>query len=95
MTAYYIASPAEVMDPAGLQEYAANSAPVIESFGGRYLVAGGHARTLSGDWSPERIILLEFPSTERMMEWYDSEEYRPWRELRERSARASIVVTES
>jgi len=32
---------------------------------------------------------------ERLMDWYDSPEYKPWRELRERSARASIVVTEA
>lgn len=94
MTCYYIATPEEVSDPAGMKEYAAGSEPILESFGGRYLVHHGTAERLSGNWRPTAIVLIEFPSLERMREWYESDEYRPWRELRERSARASIVVTE-
>ncbi len=94
MTAYYIANPEEVMDPDGMKEYAANSHPVLESFGGRYLVHHGAPEKLAGAWDPKAIILIEFPSKARLYEWYESEEYRPWRELRERSAKASIVVTE-
>jgi uncharacterized protein (DUF1330 family) len=94
MTAYYIASPEEVSDPDGMKEYATNSEPVLNSFGGRYLVHRNVARQLSGSWDPKYIVLIEFPSMERLLEWYESEEYRPWRELRERSAKASIVVTE-
>lgn len=94
MTAYYIASPEEVSDPQGMREYAAGSAAVLEEFGGRYLVHHGAAEVLAGAWRPKAIIVLEFPSLERMRAWYDSEEYRPWRELRERSSKASIVVTE-
>lgn len=82
------------MDPEGLKEYA-NSKSVLESFGGKYLVTGSPATRLTGSWDPHVMILIEFPSMERMYEWYESEEYRPWRELRERSARASIVVTEN
>lgn len=94
MTAYYIASPEEVSDPVGMREYVANAEPILQSFGGRYLVHHGEADRLSGAWEPSFVILIEFPSKDRLLEWYDSEEYRPWRELRERSSRASIVVTE-
>ncbi len=94
MTCYYIASPDEVSDLNGMKEYAVGSAPVLESFGGRYLVHHGAAERLAGSWHPHAVILIEFPSLKRMYEWYESEEYRPWRELRERSSRASIVVTE-
>lgn len=94
MTAYYIASPEEVSDPAGMKEYAEGSAPVLDQFGGRYLVHHGAAERLAGSWSPKALILLEFPNLERMRAWYESDAYRPWRELRERSSKASIVVTE-
>jgi uncharacterized protein (DUF1330 family) len=95
MTAYYIATPEELFDAEGMKEYAANSPAVMESFGGRYLVREGHAEVLSGEWRPPFVVLMEFPTMERLMDWYDSSEYKPWRELRERSARASIVVTEA
>ena len=38
-----------------------------------------------GDWKPKYLTILEFPSKQRLLEWYDSDAYRPWRELRERS----------
>jgi uncharacterized protein (DUF1330 family) len=41
------------------------------------------------------VMLIEFSTMQRLMDLYDSPEYKPWRELRERSARASIVVTEA
>ncbi len=94
MTCYYIATPEEVLDPDGMKDYAANSEPVLKSFGGRYLIRHGAVRPLKGSWSPDFMVILEFPSMERMLEWYESEEYRPWRELRERSSKASIVATE-
>ncbi len=94
MTAYYIASPEEVSDPDGMKEYVANAEPILRSFGGRYLVHHAAAERLAGAWDPSFLILIEFPSKQRMMEWYESDEYRPWRELRERSSRATIVVTE-
>jgi uncharacterized protein (DUF1330 family) len=95
MTAYYIASPEELFDAEGMREYLEKSPPVMESFGGRYLISEGHAETLAGDWRPPFLVLIEFPTMERLKAWYESPEYRPWRELRERSSRASIVVTGS
>jgi uncharacterized protein (DUF1330 family) len=94
MTAYYIATPEELFDPDGMREYAANSEPILQSFGGRYLVHRGDAEKLSGSWDPPFVVLIEFPTKEGLLRWYNSEEYRPWRELRERSSRASIVITE-
>jgi uncharacterized protein (DUF1330 family) len=95
MSAYYIATPIEIMDPEGMKKYATGSHHVLESFGGRYLMQRAPAQCLAGDWNPKYLTILEFPTKQRLLEWYDSDSYRPWRELRERSAKASIVVTEA
>lgn len=94
LPAYYLATPEAIHDPEGMKEYAGASTRIIESFGGRYLANRGVAQTLAGDWRPPYVVLLEFPTMELMRQWYESAEYRPWRELRERSMSASIVVFE-
>jgi uncharacterized protein (DUF1330 family) len=51
-------------------------------------------QTLEGDWKPKRIVVTEFPSIEQARRWYDSEEYRPLKALRMRTARGSVVLVE-
>jgi uncharacterized protein (DUF1330 family) len=94
MAAYFIAIPEAVLDPTSMQKYAANTPTIVESFGGRYLVARGPTRTLEGNWDPRVMVLIEFPSIDRLLEFYESPEYRPWRELRQKAAKAAIVATE-
>lgn len=94
MSAYFIATPEEMRDLDAMTEYEAHVPGIIEAFGGEFLVPQATTRTLEGDWHPGVMILIKFPSMDRLLEFYDSAEYRPWRELRHRSAKTSIVVTE-
>jgi uncharacterized protein (DUF1330 family) len=48
--------------------------PAIARYGGRYLVRGGAASVIEGDPPPETIIVVEFPTMERLREWYVSPE---------------------
>lgn len=47
-----------------------------------------------GDWEPQRLVVLEFPSVEDARRWYESEEYRAAREIRERSATTKLLIVE-
>ena len=49
---------------------------------------------IEGDWAPERLVIQQWPSVERFKEWYNSEEYAPWKELRHKSAVANIILIE-
>jgi uncharacterized protein (DUF1330 family) len=40
-------------------------------------VRGGKVEVLEGDWSPERLVVLKFPSVEAARRFSDSPEYRP------------------
>ena len=93
MPAYFIVDN-EVTDSAGFEEYRKQVAVTVEKYGGRFLVRGGQIQTLEGDWRPKRIVVTEFPSIEQARRWYDSEEYRPLKVLRSRSARGSVVLVE-
>ncbi len=90
----YVIADVEVFDPAVFEEYRAGVSGTIAAYGGRYLVRGGATETKEGDWSPNRLIVLEFPSLARAREWFDSAEYRPLIALRQRSARTKIVIAD-
>lgn len=93
MPAYFIATPEAIMDMDLMTEYAANAPAVVEEFGGRYLVPRGVAEAFAGEWDPGFMVLIEFPDRERVREFYESDAYRPWREMQERAAKISILVT--
>jgi uncharacterized protein (DUF1330 family) len=93
MSAYVIVD-LDVHDAGAFEEYRKQVPAVIERYGGRYLARGGRSEAVEGDWQPRRVVLLEFPSWDRAMEFYRSPEYRPLRDLRLRSARSKIVLAE-
>ena len=64
----YVISEVDVRDPAGFETYRAQ-------YGGRYLVRGGAASIAEGGPPPNNIIVVEFPSMEKLREWYASLEY--------------------
>lgn len=93
MPAYFIVDN-EVTDPTGFEEYRSQVPGTVEQYGGKFLVRGGQVHTLEGDWKPRRVVVTEFPSIEQARRWYDSEEYRPLKALRLRTARGSVVLVE-
>jgi uncharacterized protein (DUF1330 family) len=55
---------------------------------------GGTVQTLEGEWPLKRLVVLEFESAERARAWWDSPEYRAARDLRQRTARARMLLVE-
>jgi len=90
----YLIVEVEVQDPETYASYRAQVAPTLEPYGGRFLVRGGEARTLEGDWQPARLVVLEFDSRERALAWWSSPEYAGPKVLRQRSARTRMVCVD-
>jgi uncharacterized protein (DUF1330 family) len=63
MAAYVIVD-VEVTEPEPYEEYRRRVPATLERYGGRFAVRGGRYETLEGDWKPQRIVVLEFPSDE-------------------------------
>lgn len=91
MPAYFLVDIREVKDAAKMEEYKARISPVVEKFGGRYLVRGGPLEVTEGDWRPVFPVLIQFPSMEQARRWYDSEEYRELKQLRLSATKGSGV----
>jgi uncharacterized protein (DUF1330 family) len=79
MSAYLI-SQFEILDPEAWEEYRARASLVVAKFGARYLVRGAIADVIEADWPldeppQQTLIITEFPSMDRLREWYASPEY--------------------
>jgi len=92
--AAYIVLDIDIHDAEGYEEYRRIGAPSVAEYGGRFLVRGGAAQNLEGDWTPKRIVVLEFDSTEQAQAWHQSVEYRPAKAIRERTARSIGIVVQ-
>lgn len=83
-----------VNDPVRYEDYKKLAAPTVAAFGGRYIARGGKVKVLEGDFAPNRTVLLEFPTLERACEWWDSDLYRPIRQIRWETAASKMLVVE-
>ena len=93
MAAYLIAN-IEVKDPVKFEEYRQKVVPVIQKFGGRYLIRGGDVRCLEGNLPLKRLVVLEFPTVEAAQQFYDSAEYEPILKLRLTSTQSDLVLVQ-
>ena len=75
-------------------KYVEQVRPIVEKYKGRYLARGGKITPIFGDWNPERIIIIEFPSEENVKQWLNSSEYKEIAVLRENSTIAKAIVAE-
>ena len=83
-----------VKDAAVYAAYMERVPPVIEQYRGKYLVRSSKVTPNSGGWSPDRIILIEFPSLADLRACFRSPEYSALAPLREQSTSTRSVVIE-
>lgn len=93
MSAYVIVD-ITVTDPERYEDYKKLAPPAIAAYGGKYVARGGKSEKLEGSWDPNRIVILEFESTEKAKQFIDSPEYEEARELRHKTATSNMIVVE-
>ena len=90
----YIVVEVDVKDPEGFADYRAMVPASLEGYGGKYLVRGGAVESLEGAWEPSRLVVIAFDSAEQAKRWWDSDEYREARNLRQATADTKMIVVE-
>lgn len=91
MAAYCLFDNLDVIDAAKLEEYKVRVAPVVEQYGGRYVVLGGRVDLMEGNWRPTFPVMIQFPSLDRAHQWYSSAEYAELKALRLAAVRSNAV----
>ena len=93
MPAYVIVE-IEINDPVEYEEYKKLTPATIAAFDGKFVVRGAKTESLEGNWNPERIVVLQFPSVTKAKEWWNSEEYTIAKSIRQRTAKTKMLVVD-
>lgn len=93
MSAYVIFD-VEIRDLARYQEFMKGVKPALEAAGARYLARGGAHKVHEGDWTPRRIVLIEFPSVAAWEAFYNGPVYQGLKAIRDEVSSARLVSVE-
>nr|WP_316639297.1 DUF1330 domain-containing protein [uncultured Roseateles sp.] len=94
MSSAYILANVQVTNPEQYEEYKKLSSAAMQAYGAEVCVRGGKVELLEGDWTPERVVLLKFPSLEAARSFNDSPEYGKARTSRQGAAVMRMVLIE-
>lgn len=90
----YVLVEINIYDKDAYEEYKLLTPGSIASYDGKFIVRGGRSESLEGDWQPQRLVVLEFPTLERAKEWWSSPEYAPAKHIRQHAAHTKMLVIE-
>ena len=90
----YVLAEIEITNPEGYKEYTAHVPATIAKYGGRFVVRGGKAHVLEGEWTERRRVLIEFPTVDAARQWWDSSEYAKPKEMRRANSKGRLLLLE-
>lgn len=90
--AAYVVIRVRANDPDKLKGYQQVAPSIISKYNGKLLARGGEVATLEGPEENRRIVIIEFPSLEIAIEFYNSEEYAQAIKLREGAAEFELIA---
>ena len=92
--AAYLISDGEVTDAALFAEFADGILPVMDAHSGKYLVRGGATQVVGGNWTPHRLVVIEFESLERLQALIASPEYIELAAIRDKSSNSNTIIVD-
>ena len=90
----YLVLDFSVHDLRGFRPYVSAIPAFIEKHGGRYIVRGVGPTVVEGDWSPELMVILEFPSRENAKAFLDDPDAQALFDVRHRTANSKLVLVD-
>ena len=93
MAAYIIAD-LVVNDAETYSAYAAQTPDIIAKYGGKFIVRGGTAEIIEGDWSFNRVIVVEFPDMASLRKFWDSPDYQNIIAIRQASTDSRLMIVD-
>ena len=93
--AVYMIGDVDIKNIEEYKKYMEKVKPMIESYGGEYLIRGGDIDALETNlWEPTRMVLVKFPDKNLAMSWYNCNEYKSFKRIRFETATSNIIMVE-
>ena len=93
MSAGYVIAQLKVTNSENYKEYVNKVTDIVKKFDGEYLVRNGEFHSVEGEIKFPRLVIIKFPTYEKALEWYNSDEYKPIKKIRlENSEGSNIIV---
>ncbi|WP_019141639.1 DUF1330 domain-containing protein [Noviherbaspirillum massiliense] len=90
---YYSVAEVDITDKSWVPAYVQNVTRLVEQHGGRYLARTSNIEKIEGERkAPGIFLIIEWPSRIAAMAFYESEEYRPYRDSRMQGARNDFAL---
>ncbi len=90
---YYAVVEIEITDRNWVAAYVENVTRLVEQHGGRYLARTSKIEKIEGQRKlPQVLVIIEWPSQEAAKDFYESDEYRPYRQSRIAGARNEFLL---
>ena len=90
----YVLAEVRITNPEGYKAYTAHVPATLAKYGGKFLVRGGDAHVLEGEWPQVRRVLIEFPSVDAARRWWDSPEYEKPKAMRRANSEGRLLLLE-
>ena len=87
----YIVAEIQITDRIGIKAYRRKVQATVAAYDGRFLVRAEDTAVVEGEEPGGAVIVLEFESPARAMEWYNSPEYQAILPLRLRASTARVT----
>ncbi len=94
MSSGYIIANVVVTNPVQYEEYKKWSTAAMQVHGAEVCARGGKVTSIEGDWSPERVVILKFPSFDAAVAYANSPEYGKARDARQGAAIMKMIAVE-
>lgn len=91
MPAYAIVK-ATITDAERFKDYVAATPALLQKYGARFLARGGDVITLEGEKENRRVVLIEYPSKEKALEFYHSDEYATLLQIMQESGTRDFIL---
>ena len=91
MSCYFVAQ-ILIKDKDEYQRYINGVDGVFSKFNGKYLAVDRDPEVLEGDWSYDRVVIIQFPNEEDLRLWYDSTEYQTLLQHRLKAAKCDTLL---
>ncbi len=90
----YLVLDFSIHDLEGFRPYVANVPAHIERHGGRYIVRGAEPKAIEGDWSPERMVIIEFPARENAEQFLNDPGFQELAKIRHKTTTSKLVLVD-